>query len=295
MKLFHIVLMVCTAAVWGYNFIAIRVVLEVFTPEQMAFARAMITLLVLLPFWKPWERVSIRLLGACLAIGVVGFYLLFIAVQMTESLTTVAIGTQLLAPISALVALLLYREGISNRKWFGIMLATGGAIYIAASGSSVLSVAALGITVLSVLFYSMGSVVATKSSSVSVWRLLAWMSAVSIIPTALMAALSGSLLPDPALIEFKHWIALLFAVLISALLGQAALLSLYRIYPISDVVPFVLLTPVFTAVFAILIYDESIELKLLIGGVLVLAGVWTQQIASRRPNDGQRMNSGFPD
>ena len=46
---------------------------------------------------------------------------------MTDSLTTVAIGTQLLAPISALVALLFYREAISNRKWFGILLATGGA------------------------------------------------------------------------------------------------------------------------------------------------------------------------
>jgi O-acetylserine/cysteine efflux transporter len=295
MKLVHIFLMVCTAAVWGYNFIAIRVVLEVFTPEQLAFARAMITLFVLLPWWKPWERVSIRFLGACLAIGAVGFYLLFIAVQMTDSLTTVAIGTQLLAPISALVALLFYRETISNRKWFGILLATGGAVYIATTGASVLSVAALGLTVLSVLFFSVGSVVATKSSSVNVLRMLAWISAMALIPTALMATLSGALLPDPALLDLKHWMALVFAVLISALLGQAVVFSLYRIYSISDVVPYVLLTPVFAALFAILVYDETIELKLLIGGVLVLAGVWIQQIGSQRPGDPRRVTSGFLD
>jgi O-acetylserine/cysteine efflux transporter len=295
MKLVHICLMVCTAAVWGYNFIAIRVVLEVFTPEQLAFARAMITLFVLLPWWKPWERVSIRFLGACLAIGAVAFYLLFIAVKMTDSLTTVAIGTQLLAPISALVALLFYREAISNRKWFGILLATVGAIYIATTGASVLSVAALGLTVLSVLFFSVGSVVATKSSSVNVLRMLAWISAMALIPTALMATLSGALLPDPALLDLKHWMALLFAVLISALLGQAVVFSLYRIYSISDVVPYVLLTPVFAALFAILVYDETIELKLLIGGVLVLAGVWIQQIGSQRPGDPRRVTSGFLD
>ncbi len=295
MKLFHIFLMVCTAAVWGYNFIAIRVVLEVFSPEQLAFARAMITLFVLLPWWKPWERVSIRFLGACLAIGAVAFYLLFIAVQMTDSLTTVAIGTQLLAPISALVALLFYREAISNRKWFGILLATGGAIYSATTGASVLSVAALGLTVLSVLFFSVGSIVATKSSSVNVFRMLAWISAMALIPTALMATLSGALLPDPALLDLKHWMALAFAILISALLGQAVVLSLYRVYPISDVVPFVLLTPAFTALFAILIYDESIGLKLLIGGVLVLAGVWIQQIGSRRPGDPRSVSAGFLD
>jgi len=295
MKFFHIVLIICAAAVWGYNFIAIRVVLEVFTAEQLAFTRALITLLVLLPWWKPWKRVSIRFLGACLAIGAIAFYLLFVAVQMTDSLTTVAIGTQLLAPISALAALLLYRETISNRKWFGIMIATGGAVYIAATGASFVSVAALGITVLSVLFHSLGSVVATRSSSVNVWRMLAWISAVSLIPTALIATLSGPLLPDLALLDLKHWLALLYAILIAALLGHAVLLTLYRIYPISDVVPFVLLTPVFAALFAIVVYDESIELKLLIGGMLVLAGVWIQQIGSRRPGDRQGMTSSFLD
>ena len=295
MKLVHILLMICTAAVWGYNFIAIRVVLEVFSPEQLAFTRAMTTLIVLLPWWKPWLRVSIRFLLACLAIGAVAFYLLFIAVHMTDSLTTVAIGTQLLAPISALVALLFYREAISKQKWFGILLATGGAIYIATTGATVLSVVALGVTVLSVLFYSAGSVVATKSSSVDVWRMLAWISAVALIPMALIATLSGPLLPDPALLDLKHWSALVFAILISALLGHAVMLTLYRIYPISDVVPFVLLTPIFAALFAILVYDESIELKLLMGGILVLAGVWIQQVGSRRPGERQGMTSGFLD
>jgi O-acetylserine/cysteine efflux transporter len=295
MKLIHIFLMICTATVWGYNFIAIRVVLEVFSPEQLAFTRAMITLIVLLPWWKPWERVSIRFLGACLAIGAIAFYLLFFAVQMTDSLTTVAIGTQLLAPISALVAFMFYREVISKWKWFGILLASGGAIYIATTGASVLSVATLGITVLSVLFYSVGSVVAIKSSSVNIWRMLAWISAVALVPTALMATLSGPLLPDPALLDMKHWMALVFAILISALLGHAVILTLYRIYPISNVVPYVLLTPVFAALFAILVYDETIELKLLTGGILVLAGVWIQQLGSRRPRDRQGMISGFLD
>ena len=225
--------MICTAAVWGYNFIAIRIVLEVFSAEQLAFARALLTLIVLLPWWKPWERVSMRFLGACLAIGAVSFYLLFIAVQMTDSLTTVAIGSQLLAPTSALVALVLYRESISNQKWFGILLATVGAIYIAATGATGLSVAAFGITVLSVLFYSLGSITATKASSVNVWRMLAWISAMALIPTALMSILTGPLLPDPTLLELKHWMALLFAILISALLGHAVILSLYRIYAVS--------------------------------------------------------------
>ena len=290
MKPVHVFLMTVTAVVWGYNFIAIRVALEVFSAEQMAFARAISMFLVLLPWWKPWKRVSWRFLAACLSIGAIAFYLLFAAVGMTDNLTTVAIGTQLMPPVSAIVALLFFHEAISGRKWLGIMLATAGAIYLAASGATTLSAATLGVTLLSVSFYSVGSVIAARSSSVGVWRMLAWISAIAIIPTGIIAASSGPLLPDPSLLEVKHWLAAFFALMISALMGQGVLFSLYRIYPISTVAPFTLLIPVFTALFAILIYGESLQARLLLGGAVVLAGVWIQQVSST--DDGKQ--GGFP-
>jgi len=295
MKPLHIFLMVCTAAAWGYTFIATRVALEVFTPEQMAFARAAITLVILLPWWKPSRAVSLKFLAASLAIGAIAYYLFYSAIRMTESLTTVAIGTQLMAPVSALVAFMFYREQIGIRKWFGIALATLGAVYLAASGTSVLSVMALGITVLAVSFYSSGSVVAAKSSTVDVWRMLAWISAMAIIPTALMAGFSGPLWPDLALLETRHWLAILFVFIISALLGQAVLFSLYRLYSISDVAPFVLLTPLFAGLFAVLVFNEPIGLSLWLGGVVVLLGVWIQQTGTSRSGERVGISSGYSD
>jgi O-acetylserine/cysteine efflux transporter len=292
MRPVHIILMTCTTMVWGYSFIAIRVALEVFSAEQLAFARSVIILLVLLPWWKPWQAVPIRFLVACLSIGAVAFYLLFTAVGMTDNLTAVAIGTQLMAPISAIVALLIYHEAISGRKWLGILLATVGAIYLAAAGATTLSAAALGVTVLSVTIYSAGSIVAARSSSVEVWRTLAWISAIAIVPTALIAGLSGPLFPDPSLLETKHWLAVVFALLVSSLLGQAVLFSLYRLYPISDVAPYTLLVPVFTALFAVLIYGESLEMSLLLGGAIVLAGVGIQQLRSSRGSKQEEFSGG---
>lgn len=49
MKAPHSLLMLLAAAIWGFNFVATRVVLEVFSAEQMAFIRAVIALLILLP------------------------------------------------------------------------------------------------------------------------------------------------------------------------------------------------------------------------------------------------------
>ncbi len=282
MKPIHIFLMLCTAAVWGFNFVAMRVALEVFSPEQMAFARSALTLAILLPWWKPFERIPWQLVAAALSIGTLSFYLLYRAISITESLTTVAVATQLMPPLAAILALLFYHENISARKWAGILIATIGAVYLAGATTSSLSVMALGLTVLSVLFYSGGSIVIGKSQSVSIWRMLAWVSAVSLLPLGLMAAASGPLYPNLKLMQLQHWLALLFAVVFSALLGQAVLFHLYRKYPVSEVAPWVLFIPFFTGLSAILVYGESISLSLLLGGAIVLMGVWVQHSSKGR-------------
>ena len=281
MKPSHIVLMLCIAAIWGFSFVATRVALEVFTPIQMAFARSVLTLILLLPWWQPFESISWRLTLAALTIGTFSFYLLYRAVSITESLTTVAIATQLLPAISAVVALLLYRERVSPRKWTGILIATAGALYLASAADSSLSTAALGLTVLGVLCYSAGSVIIGKSEAVSVWRMLAWISALSLPPLGLMAAASGPLYPEPGVFQAQHWLAIMFVVMFSGLAGQAVLLKLYRIHPVADVAPWLLFIPLFAGLSSILVFDETISLGLFIGGAIVVFGVWVQQSSNR--------------
>ena len=276
MKPIHILLVICVVAVWGFNIVATRIALEVFSPMQMAFARSFLTLVILLPWWKPFKPISTKLLAAAMSIGAVAFYLLYAAIGMTESLTTIAVGNQMLPPLSALLALLFYQERISSRKWLGILIATTGAIYLTGATTSMLSVMALGLTFLAVLFYSAGSIIIGKSTSVGVWRMLAWMSAVSLIPLGLMTAAAGPLYPDPGLMQVQHWLAFLFSVVLSGLLGQAALFYLYGKYPVSNVAPWLLLVPLFVGFFSILMYGESISPSLLLGGAIVLLGVWVQ-------------------
>ena len=70
------------------------------------------------------------------------------------------------------------------------------------------------------------------------------------------------------------------------MLGQAVLFSLYGKYPVSDVAPFMLLIPIFTGLFSIFVQKESISTGLIVGGVIVLFGVWVQQTGSRRRDTG---------
>ncbi len=273
--------MLFAAAIWGLNFVVTRIALEVFSIEQLSFSRAWMTLILMLPWWKPWIKVSARFLGAALMIGTVSFYCLYAAINMTESLTTVAIGTQLMAPIAAIIALVLYQEQVSNRKWLGIVVATVGAMFLAGASGFGISAAALGLTIISVFFYAAGSVIVSKTTSVSVWRMLAWISAIGIIPMGLIAAASGPLFPDTDMINMRHWLALAYAILLSALLGQAVLFSLYGKYPVANVAPYMLLIPVFAGLFSIILYKESLSTGLVVGGGIVLLGVWIQQSRSK--------------
>ncbi len=268
--------MLFATAIWGFNFVATRVVLEVFSAEQMAFARSALTLAILLPWWKPLERISWQLMTAAFAIGTLSFYLLYLAISITQGLTTIAVITQLLPALSAILALFFYHEQISTRKWLGILLATIGAVYLAGTMNSSLSVLALVLTVLAVLFYAVGSVIIGKSKSVGIWRMLAWMSALSLPPLGLLATLTGTLYPDPNLLHVHHWLAFLFVVVFSGLLGQAVLLGLYRRYPVADVVPWILFVPLFTGLSSILVYGESLSSSLFLGGCIILVGVWVQ-------------------
>ena len=282
MKPLHLALLLFTVAIWGFNFVVTRVALEVFSAEQLAFARSILTLAILLPWWKPFERIPWRLMAAALAIGTGSFYLLYKAIDITESLTTVAVGTQLMPPLTAILALLFFHERISRNKWLGVLIAMVGAVYVAGITSSKLSLLALGLTFLAVLFYSGGSIVIGKSTAVGVWRMLAWISALSLLPLGLMTAVAGPLFPDPGLLEIRHWLALLFAAVLAALLGQAVLFSLYRRYPVSVVAPWVLLIPVFAGVSSMLVYGETISVKLILGGSMVIVGVWLQQRSDKR-------------
>jgi len=281
MKAGHVFLMLLAVAMWGFNFPATRMVLEVFSPLQLAFTRALLTLLVLLPWWHPFKPVSWRLMAAALAIGGFSFFLIYEAISLTESLTTVAVGTQLMPPMSAILSLLMFREHISPRKWLGISIATGGAVYLAGATKSPLSVTALGLTVLAVSFYSVGSIVIGKTPAVGIWRMLAWISAISLLPLGLMTAAAGPLFPDLQQLQMHHWVALLFSVIIAALFGQAVLFKLYRTYPVAVVIPWALLIPVFAALSSVIFYPESIPISLVTGGSVILAGVWIQQHRSR--------------
>ena len=69
------------------------------------------------------------------------------------------------------------------------------------------------------------------------------------------------------------WLAVLYLGLIMTALGYGIWYSLVRKHPISLIAPFLLLLPVFSIAGGVMFLGETLTIRVLIGGAVVIAGV----------------------
>ena len=77
-----------------------------------------------------------------------------------------------------------------------------------------------------------------------------------------------------------HWSGALYSALISSIVGHGLLFYLVRRNPVSQVTPHLLLAPILAVGFGILFWGDEPGIRLLVGGVMVLAGVLVVAIRS---------------
>ena len=70
-----------------------------------------------------------------------------------------------------------------------------------------------------------------------------------------------------------HWAGALYSALISSIVGHGLLFYLVQRNPVSMVTPHLLLAPVLAVAFGVYFWGDEPGARLLIGGVMVLAGV----------------------
>ncbi|MEJ2747930.1 MAG: DMT family transporter [Anaerolineae bacterium] len=170
-------------------------------------------------------------------------------------------------------ALIFFRERLNRKFWLGLLLAIGGAAVIL--GLDALSDVGLGtfFGLLAGIFYA-GYFLVTQRSRQKLDALSTfWLSAASSTFFLLLAAL---LLGQPlsGYPAATYWNFLALAVLVQAG-GQLAINFALGYLPASIVSPTLLAQPVLTAIFAIPLLGEMLSFWQIVGGLAVIAGVYT--------------------
>jgi O-acetylserine/cysteine efflux transporter len=81
--------------------------------------------------------------------------------------------------------------------------------------------------------------------------------------------------------SWLDWSSVAYSGLISSIVGYGLFFLLVQRNPVSVVMPYMLLMPVFAILFGVLIWGDRPGMKLLMGGALVLSGILYISLRSR--------------
>lgn len=301
MPIFHRLLALLVAAIWGVNFLAIHASLEQFTPFFLAALRwTLIAVPTLLFISRP--QVHIRyLLGYGLGFGVLQFLFLYwgMAAGMPPGLASLVLQSS--APFTVILAALLTGEMLSGHRLIGIAIATGGLVLVGSQRAGIDQLWPFLLVVLGGLGWAMGNLASRAAKPENPLQFTLWMTVVPPIPMLFVAfvwegneRISQSLQTMSA----APWAigGLIYTCLIGTVIGSGIWTWLLSRHPASAVAPFSMLVPVFGIGSAAWVIDERINTIEFAGCLLVLLGVVvaSRQVRSSRYASDQTTSKGAP-
>jgi drug/metabolite transporter (DMT)-like permease len=224
-----------------------------------------------LPQPVPWKTLILMAIA-----GVALYYVLFnLALAYTSASQTALIQSAFPA-IVAIMALFWLRERVTRQRFAGIGLAIVGVVLIvatqddAAARNPLLGNALAFASVLSWGTYTILAKRISDADPIAVTAVISLIGTVLLVPAALIENADVSLSSIPR----DGWLAIVY-------LGGLASAASYLLYSralrdidASLVGAFINLSPVIGVVSGVLVLGEAITTMAILGGVLVLAGVW---------------------
>jgi O-acetylserine/cysteine efflux transporter len=278
---------VLIAAIWGFNFVVIKVGVSGMPPLMLAALRFLFSALPAAFFVKkpaaPMRKVAAY--GLLLGVGEFGFLFTAIKLGAPSGLSSILLQSQ--AFFTAILAALFLGEKLRAHNVVGMVVAAAGlAVFAFASsgGAGGLSPLLVSMIALAALGWAGANIVARKMPGANALGLMVWSSLFSPLPlAALSLAFEGPRAIGAAFRDISALTigALAYLVLLSTLLGYGLWNRLIMSHGASRIAPFSLMVPIFGLASASLVLGESFGLVDAIGATLVLGGLLVHVFGGR--------------
>lgn len=268
-----LVLLICIA--WAGNFLSSAFALREIPPFLFTALR-FVALGLPLVFWmkRPPPGQWPRLITVCICVGVLHFGLSFAALKMAGDLSSPAIVLQSYIPMTAVLAWLVLGERFAWRTGLAIAVSFGGVLVLGLDPSVLDNWLAVVIMLLAALFLAIGTVLMKGLRGLDAFSMQGWTSVFAVLPLlAISAVLEPGAIPALASVSWVGWVGVAYAAFISSLLGHGLYYVLVQRYPVAQVTPWLLLTPVIAVGLGIAFWGDRPGPRLFIGGAMVLGGV----------------------
>ena len=287
MPLTHLLLALAVVAIWGTNFVVIRLGLDVFAPYTFAALRYTFSFIPFIFFVRKPAMSWGKLAAFGVLIGVGQFGLLFWAMRsdITPGLASLVVQSQVFFTIAMAAAL--YRERLKALQWPAFALAVGGLAIVATHVSAGAGVTLFGIVLVigAAVSWAAGNLVARAAGKVDALGFMVWSSPFAAVPLWIItlvqhggAEVGGQL----ARADATAWAAVAWQAIGNTLFGYGAWNWLLARHPASTVTPTALLVPVFGMGASAMALHEGLPAWKLGAAALVMGGLVVNLLATRR-------------
>ncbi len=263
-------------AIWGCNFVVIKVALQHLPPLLLAALRFGCAFFPAVFFLKrpavPW----INLAAYGILIGAGQFGLLFLAMKgdITPGLASLVVQLQVFFTIGLSMAL--NGERVRGFQWAALALATAGLAVILTRATGSATPLGLGLVIAAAFCWASGNSVSRAAGRVDMLAYVVWSSAFAVPPLLLLAlifegwpAMAAGLQSATAV----TWSAVVWQAAGNTMFGYAVWSWLLARHPAATVAPLSLLVPVFGMGASTLLLGEPLQGWKVLAAALVIGGL----------------------
>ena len=267
-------LAISVPCLWGIGFVITKPGMEQLPPMLINGLRWSVTGLVLV-WWFPIPKKYLKELLILSFIGcTLQYSLTFSGLNIIDASSAV-LFVQFEVPFGVLIAFLWLKEKPSIKNLIGLVIAFTGLIVL--SGTPSLQGKYLGvILVLSGAFtWALAQVFAKPiSERLNGIVITAWLGVLA-GPQLILASqlIEGNVVSNIRSADYQAWLIVLYLGLLMNVLGYSIWYYVLGIYPVNKILPIMLLLPITGVVTAIMFLGERPDLKVFIGGIVILFGV----------------------
>jgi O-acetylserine/cysteine efflux transporter len=286
----HFLLALAVVAIWGSNFVVIRLGLNALPPLLFATLRFSFAVLPAIFFLKkpdlPWRNLA----SYGLLIGVGQFGLLFLAMRsdISPGLASLVIQTQVF--FTLMLAMRLNKESVQGYQWLALLLAASGIALIGTHTDGSATPLGLLMILAAAFSWACANMVGKQAGRVNMLAYMVWTSVFAVPPLLALSLLvegPAAMAAGLARADVATWAAVLWQAVGNTLFGYAAWGWLLARHAPATVVPMALLVPVFGMSTAALVLGESLPAWKLIAAGLVLSGLALNLLWPLRPWRGR--------
>ena len=275
-------LLVGITAVWGSTFFLIRDVVRVLPPTDFLAVRFTIAAAAMVAvFWRPMLALTKREVQIGVGLGMlyaVAQILQTVGLAHTEASRSGFItGTYVV--LTPIFSAILLRDRIPRATWLAVLMATAGLATLSLNGLGAGFGFGEGVTLLAAAVYALHIIGLGRYSSPAAAAGLSAVQMVAIAAVSLVAAAPGGIeLPTGR----GGWTSVLYMALIAGAVAIWAQTWAQSHLSATRAAIVMTLEPVFAAGFAVALGGESLTSRMLLGGAMVLAAMYTVELIGHR-------------